>query len=180
VRASADECFALACPVAELAWIDNWQFHLLYSDSGRNEDDCIFIEAVSGIAVHRAARSDTYWYTTLYDSAARRFHAVLLTGAFIIGKWSFAVDAIGDGTSRMRWVLMHTGLNEEGNRIILERGFEARVANMLHFLSRSATHFMESGDILRLPARRKARLALLLLSAVVGRHVGRWLPSTPK
>jgi hypothetical protein len=103
VRARADECFALACPVAELAWIDNWQFHLLYSDSGRNE---------------------------------------------------------------------------EGNRIILERGFEARVANMLRFLSRSATHFMESGDILRLPARRKARLALLLLSAVVGRHVGRWLPST--
>jgi hypothetical protein len=180
VRASADECFPLGCPVAELAWIDNWQFDLLYSDSGRNEDDCIFMEAVSGVAVHRVAQADTCWYTTLYDSAARRFHAVLLTGAFIIGKWSLEVDAIGDGTSRMRWALTYTGLNEEGNRIILERGCEARVANMLRFLSTSAKHFMESGDILRLPARRKARLALSLLNAVVGRHVGRWLPSTRK
>lgn len=176
VRGNADECFALACPVAELDWIDNWQFHLLYSDSGRNEDDCIFIEAVSGFAVHRVARSDTYWYTTLYDSAARRFHAVLLTGDFIIGRWSLEVDAIGDGNSRMRWALMDTGLNEEGNRIILDSGFETRVANMLRFISNSAKHFMETGDILRLPTRRKAKLVLSLLSAVVAQQVGRWLP----
>ena len=177
VRVNADECFALACPVAELDWIDNWQFHLLYSDSGRNEDDCIFIEAMSGFGVHRKPRSDTYWYTTLYDSAARRFHAVLLTGDFIIGRWSFVVNAIGNGNSRMRWALMYTGLNEEGNRIILESGFETRVANMLRFLANSARHFTETGDILRLPARRKARLALSLLSSFVAQHVGRWLPS---
>lgn len=177
VRGDADECFALACPVAELYWIDDWQFHLLHSDSGRNEDDCIFIEAVSGFAVHRVARSDTYWYTTLYDSAARRFHAVLLTGDFIIGRWSLEVDAIGDGNSRMRWALTHTGLTEEGNRIIIGNGFEARVANMLRFIASSAKHYIETGEILRLPVRRKAKLALSLLSAVVAQQVGRWLPS---
>jgi hypothetical protein len=173
VRGDADECFALACPVAELQWIDDWQFHLLYSDSGRNEDGCIFIEAVSGFAVHRVSRSDTYWYTTLYDSAARRFHAVLLTGDFIIGRWSLEVDAIGDGNSRMRWALMDTGLSEEGNRIIIENGFEARVANMLRFIASSARHYTETGEILRLPARRKAKLALSLLSAAVAQHVRR-------
>lgn len=178
VRGGADECFALACPVAELDWIDSWQFHLLHSDSGRNEDDCIFIEAVSGFAVHRVAGADTYWYTTLYDPVARRFHAVLLTGDFVIGRWSLEVDAIGNGNSRMRWALMDTGLNEQGNQIILESGFETRIANMLRFLANSAKHFMETGEILRLPARRKARLALLLVIAVVAQRVRKWFPST--
>lgn len=178
IRGDADECFALACPVAELDWIDNWQFHLLYSDSGRNEDGCIFIEAVSGFAVHRVAKADTYWYTTLYDPSARRFHAVLLTCDFVIGKWSIEVDAIGDGNCRMRLALMDTGLNEEGNQIILENGFETRVANMLRFILNSAKHFMETGRILRLPARRKARLVLLLVITVVVQRVRTWFPSS--
>lgn len=178
VPGDADECFSLACPVAELDWIDDWQFHLLYSDSGRNEDDCIFIEAVSGLAVHRVASADTYWYTTLYDPAARRFHAVLLTSDFIIGRWSLEVDALGNGNSRMRWALMDTGLNERGNQIILENGFETRIANMLRFISHSARHYMETGEILRLPARRKARLALLLVIAAVARRVRECFPAT--
>lgn len=177
LRGGADECFALACPVAELHWIDNWQFHLLYSDSGRNEDDCIFIEAVSGFAVHRVARSDTYWYTTLYDPAARRHHAALLTGDFIIGKWTLEGDPQDDGNSRMRFALTDTGLTEEGNRIISESGFEARVANMLRFLASSAKHYIETGKIVRLPTKRKAKLALSLLGAVVAQHVRRLLPS---
>jgi len=176
LRGGADECFALACPVAELQWIDDWQFHLLYSDSGRNENDCIFIEAVSGLAVHRVARSDTYWYTTLYDPAARRFHAVLLTDDFILGRWTLEVDPQEDGSSRMRLALTDTGLTEEGNRIILENGFEARVANMLRFIASSARHYTETGEILRLPAKRKAKLALSLLSAAVAQHVRRWFP----
>jgi len=176
VQGDEDACFALACPVAELLWIDNWQFHLLHADSGRNEDDCIFIEAVSGFAVHRVARADTYWYTTLYDAAARRFHAVLLTGDFIIGRFTCEMAATVDGTSRMRWSLIHTGLSEEGNRIIRERGFETRVANMLRFIATSAKHYIETGEILRLPATRKARLALSLLRAFVAQQVRRWLP----
>ena len=178
LRGGAEACFALACPVAELRWIDDWRFHLLYSDSGRNEDDCIFIEAVSGFAVHRVTRSDTYWYTTLYDSAARRFHAVLLTGDFILGRWTLEVEPQGDGGTRMRFALAYTGLTGEGNRIILENGFEARVRNMLRFIANSARHYTETGEILRLPARRKATLALSLLGAAAAQHVRRWFPAT--
>ncbi|MCP5269106.1 MAG: hypothetical protein H6943_08740 [Zoogloeaceae bacterium] len=170
VRGGADECFALACPVAELDWIDSWQFHLLYSDSGHNEDNCIFIEAMTGFAVLRVAGADTYWYTTLYNPGARQFQAVLLTGDFIIGRLSLEVDAIGNGSSRLRWTLTYTGLNEGGNRIILESGFETRVANMLRFIANSAKHFMQTGDILRLPVSRKARLALSLLFSVVAKR----------
>lgn len=176
VQGDADACFALACPVAELLWIDNWQFHLLHSDSGRNEDDCTFIEAVSGFAVHQVARSDTYWYTTLYDTASRRFHAVLLTGDFVIGKFSCEVTATVDGASRLRWALMDTGLCEKGNRIISARNFETRATNMLRFIANSIKHYVATGEILRLPATRKARLALLLLRAVVAQQVRRWLP----
>jgi hypothetical protein len=101
---------------------------------------------------------------------------VLLTGDFIIGRWTLEVDPQGDGSSRMRFALTDIGLTEEGNRIILESGFEARVANMLRFIASSARHYTETGEILRLPAKRKAKLALSLLSAAVAQHVRRWFP----
>lgn len=176
VRGDADACFALACPVAELDWIDGWQFHLLYSDSGRNEEDCTFIEAASGFAVHRVARCDTYWYTTLYDRVARRFHAVLLSDDFIVGKFTCEVDALGPGNCRMRWTLTDSGLSEAGNRIILESDFETRVANMLSFLANSAKQYTETGTVLRLPAKRKAKLALSLMRAATAQLIRRCLP----
>lgn len=170
VRADPDECFALACPVAELDWIDGWQFDLTYSDSGKNEDDCIFLEPASGLAVHRTVGANTTWYTTLYDTESRRFHAVLLTRDFVIGRWSLEVDDLGAGRSRFRWSLTYSGLNEQGNRIIRENGFEQRVLNMERFLALSAKRYLETGEIERLPARRKAEIAISLLGATVARH----------
>lgn len=179
VQADPDDCFALACPVAELDWIDGWQFHLVYSDSGRNEDDCIFLEAGSGLAVHRSAGATTAWYTTLYDPEQRRFHAVLLTEDFIVGRWALEVDDLGDGKSRFRWQLVYTGLSERGNRIIDERGFAGRIFEMQDFLARSAKRYLETGQIERLPAKKMAEVAISLVGATLARHFRRPRGSCP-
>ncbi|MCP3962674.1 MAG: hypothetical protein GY719_32950, partial [bacterium] len=173
IRGGADEIFALACPVAELDWVDDWHFDLVYSESGRNEDNNLLLEPVTGLAVLRSAGSETYWYTTLYDTDRRRFHAVLLTRDVILGKWQFEVDDLGDGRGRLRLRITYTGLTEEGNRIIGERGFEDRMGNMLEFILTSAKSYLETGKIFRLARKRKMELAISLIGATIGRHFRR-------
>jgi hypothetical protein len=169
VARDADTCFALACPVAELDWIDAWHFDLLASDSGRNELDCLFLAGMSGLAVHRAPRSDTFWYTTRYDVERRRFHAVLVTEGIALGYWALEMEQAGPGRARLRWALSYTALTERGHRVLQDPGFDGRVERMLAFLGAAAKHYAETGTILRVPARRKVQLALSALGAIVTR-----------
>ncbi len=116
IAGDPDACFALACPVAELDWIDDWCFHLLRSESGRNEDDNIFLEAATGAIVYRDTRLDTCWYTVRYDRATRRFDAVLLTGEHIATTWRFACDATPDGHVDLQLEVVSRGLDDASSR----------------------------------------------------------------
>jgi hypothetical protein len=149
IKATPDECFALACPVEELKWIDNWRFDMIYSDSGRNEDNCIFREDMSGTAVLNLPGLSTYWYTTLYDTANHRFHSLLMYGDKAAGKFEFEAGDDGDGYSIGSWRLTYTALNEEGNDIA-DDSLKDRMSFMLTFLGRSAKHYLETGEILRI------------------------------
>lgn len=174
VQGDPDRCFALACPVAELDWIDGWCFDLIYSKSGRNEDNNIFLEPMSGFGVLRSPGARTYWYTTLYDTETRRFHAVLLTPELVIATFKFEMEDLGDGRTRLRWSLAYTGLTEEGRGIVAEAGFENRVFGMLELLARSAKRFVETGTLYRIPATRRARVLVSMIGAAVARHIRRW------
>ncbi|MCD6584520.1 MAG: hypothetical protein J7K96_02045 [Desulfobacteraceae bacterium] len=80
IQADPDAVFALACPKEELKWIDRWQYDMIYSDSGKTENNCIFREKMSGRFVLNATDIDTYWHTTLYYRLSRRFHSLLIYG----------------------------------------------------------------------------------------------------
>jgi len=149
IKATPDECFSLACPVEELKWIDNWQFDMIYSDSGKNEDNCIFREEMSGAAVLNLPGLSAYWCTTLYDHADHRFHSLLIYGDKGVSKFEFKAGDAGDGGSTVTWRLTFTALNEEGNDIA-DDSLEQRMSLMLVFLGRSAKHYLETGEMLRM------------------------------
>jgi len=152
-----EEMFALACPVAELKWIENWFFDLRHSESGLNEEHCVFVEALSAPLV-MADRARTTWYTTLFDPQTRRFEAVLIMGDHILGKFDFAAEELGGGRARLRWELSFTGRNAKGDRLIAERGFRVRIGEMLEFLARSIEHYLTTGKLFRVSLHRKASL----------------------
>jgi len=149
VNASAKETFALACPVEELKWIDKWQFQMIYSDSGRNENNCIFREEMSGLFVLNLPEIATYWYTTLYDKQGYRFHAVLVSGEVAIGKFEFEMETMSAKKVRACWSLTFTSLGEDGNRLF-DEGFKGRMKGMLTFLGASAKHYLEKSEMLRM------------------------------
>jgi hypothetical protein len=168
-----DTCFSLACPVAELQWIDDWHFDLIYSESGRNETGCVFLEPGSALAVLRCPGVNNYWYTTRYDAERYRFEAVWMTRDLATARWSIQMTDLGGGQTRICWSLVYTGLSPEGSRIIAEPGLDGRMEQMLDFLATSLKRYVESGTIYRLPGQRKLRLAASLVGAALGRHVRR-------
>ncbi|MFC1706574.1 hypothetical protein ACFL59_07090 [Planctomycetota bacterium] len=173
IDGDVDECFALACPVAELLWIDDWHFDLVYSESGRNEEGCIFLEPASGLSILRSPGANTYWYTTRFDTDEHRFEAIWLTRDVTIARWELSMTDLGGGRTRVNWSLVYTGLCPEGSRVIGESDFAERMKRVLSFLAASLKHYVETGTCLRITKRRKLQLAASLIGTALGRHFRR-------
>lgn len=148
IKTTPDACFALACPVEELKWINNWQFDMIYSDSGRNEVNCIFREDMSAAFVLNAPGLPTYWQTVVYDAAGHRFHALLIYGDRATGKFEWHVTDDGDGICSAVWNLTYTALNQAGNDIA-DDSLKDRMSLMLIHLASSAKHYLETGEMLK-------------------------------
>ena len=147
INADPDAVFALACPVEELKWIRNWSFDMIFSESGRNENNCIFREYMSGLFVLDLPDTATYWHTTRYDKEARRFHALLIYGGLAAGKFEFSVKKIGNDVAMADWRLIFTTLTDAGNHIA-DESLRERLSGMLNFLAESARHYLETGTVL--------------------------------
>jgi hypothetical protein len=173
ISGDIDECFALACPVAELLWIDDWKFDLIYSESGKNETGCVFLEPSSGLSMLRSAGANTYWYTTRFDTEKHRFDAIWLTRDLTIADWQASMTDLGGGQTRVNWSLSYTALGQEGRRILSESGMAKRMKRGLSFLATSLKHYTETGSIYRLSGQLKVRIAASLIGAALGRHFRR-------
>jgi hypothetical protein len=149
VQAEPGAVFALACPKEELKWIDQGQYDMIYSDSGKNENNCIFKEKMSGLFVLNAPDIETYWCTTLYDRQLFRFHALLIYGNAAAGKFEFDVTGNGGGNAKADWRLTFTALNENGNRLA-DEALKDRMTAKLQFLGESAKHYLETGSMLKI------------------------------
>jgi len=173
ISGDIDECFALACPVAELRWIDDWSFDLIYSESGRNETGCVFLEPSSGLSMLRVPGANTYWYTTLYDSEKHIFSAIWVTRDLTVARWEARMTDLGDGQTRFILSLISSGMGEEGSRILGEPGMEERMERGLRFIATSMKHYVETGSLYRLAGQMKVKIAASLAGACLGRHFRR-------
>ena len=179
ISGDIDECFLLACPVAELKWIDGWEFDLIYSQSGRNETGCVFAEPSSGLSMLRMPGASTVWYTTRYDTERHVFQALWMTRDLTIANWEIRMTDLGGGQTRVRWSLAYVGLGEAGNRLLNEAGLDQRMKRGLRFLATSLKHYVETGELYRLSGHRKLKIAGSLIGAALGRHLRRQPTSQP-
>jgi len=148
IAAEADALFALACPKEELKWIDQWQYDMIYSDTGNNKNNCIFREKMSGLFVLNSPDIDTFWYTTLYDRQLLQFHALLIYVNVAAGKFEFEVTNTDKKNPTADWRLMYTALNENGNRLA-DDALQDRMTAKLQFLGESAKYYLETGNMLK-------------------------------
>jgi hypothetical protein len=88
IKSTPDKIFPLGCPVEELRWTPNWEYQLVYTKSGVNENNCIFRENMSG-PIFFGKPVTTAWYTTLHDPDKCRVQFLLIIEDKAVIKWKF-------------------------------------------------------------------------------------------
>ena len=148
IAAPVNVVFPLACPVEEYKWIDGWQCEMIFSEGGKNENNCIFSEEMSAPVLFPSADlGATNWYTTLWDTAGHKVHFVLIT-SLSVAKYEVEMQDKGDGNTLVQWDFTLTALNDEGNRH-MDDATAGRMTGMMTFLGDSLKHYCETGEILR-------------------------------
>ncbi len=146
IRVPPRKILVLACPVEELRWIPDWEYHLLYSESGVNETGCIFTEEKSGLLLFGKPVTTT-WYTALHNPENNRiiFHLTLERKAII--SFNFNVKEVAEKISVCTWNMVFTAIDDEANSLE-EEEISTKVDTILAFLSQCLKHYCETGQIL--------------------------------
>jgi hypothetical protein len=148
IQSPVDEVFPLACPVEEYKWIHGWECEMIYSEGGKNENNCIFSEQMSAPFLYpSAALGPTIWYTNLWDATGHRVHFVLIT-SLSVAKYEIEMFDQGNGTTLVQWDFTLTAVKEEGNPYVDDSTAD-RMTGMMTFLGDSLRHYCETGQILK-------------------------------
>ncbi len=147
INSHVDTIFPLACPVEELKWINEWDYGMIYSDSGKNENNCIFTENMSARHIMGTERSEpTYWITTRYDPENHILHFLLVRSSTVT-KLEIIMKAINPKETEVTWDMTITAITEEANAVFDET-LKDRMKVMMAFLGHSLKHYCETGTIL--------------------------------
>lgn len=148
IGAPVSRVFPLACPYEEYKWIDGWDCDIIYSDSGKVENGCIFAEKRSVPLLHDSDGGATTWIAVLHDPKSYCLHFVLMTDISAI-KYEIEMEAAGDDATIIKLDFTLTALNERGNHFI-ENGGEEKVQAMLAGSGHMLKRYCETGRILEI------------------------------
>jgi hypothetical protein len=101
--ASPERVFPLLCPVREAAWIPDWRYRLIYSDSGIAELGCIFTTSSKTASVPESSKgqnspaAETTWICVDYDPAAFRIAYVWIDPGRVATELRIQLEAANDG-----------------------------------------------------------------------------------
>ena len=114
--APPDKVFPLLCPTREYDWIETWKCKLVHSESGCAELDCIFVTDFPN-------EGDDVWVVSVYRPN-EEIQFVRFNGIRTI-RFSITLADNGDGTTTAEWTQTFTGVNDEGNRLVISLTDEA-------------------------------------------------------
>ncbi|MBU0994998.1 MAG: hypothetical protein KJ737_21100 [Proteobacteria bacterium] len=151
IKTSRDNIFRLTCPVAELKWIENWKdMHtLIYTESGVNENNCIFIEykMLGQILFDEPVKAT--WVTTLHDAETGKIQFLIILEDRGVIKFDIDGKEHENGTITAIWHFTYTSLSEKGNAIP-DKTFKERMLAVQKELAQMLKYYCETGKMLRM------------------------------
>ncbi len=144
IDAPVEEIYPLGCPVEELKWLDGWSYTMIYSDSGRNENNCIFSETMSApVVMGNGKPGTTYWVTTLYDPVRYAKHWLLVRDSTVT-KTEVTMKPLGSRRTEVTWDMTITATREEA-AASFDKGMKDRMTMMMAYIGKSLKHYCETG-----------------------------------
>lgn len=109
--ASPDKVFPLLCPVREADWVPDWQYRLIYSESGLAELGCVFITPNDD-------GSETIWQVIEYDPVAFKIAFAWFTAGQLVAQIRIQLAAKPPRETAAHIRYTYTSLSEEGSSLV--------------------------------------------------------------
>ncbi len=133
-----DVVFPLLCPMREADWLEDWEYKMIYSESGFAEKGCVFSTPYNHY-------TNTLWYITVHDSQNHEIEFVRITENEIAVKISIQLTDNQNGTTTSSISYEYTSLNEKQNEWI-DNESESYFNNMMNVWELSINHYIKTGE----------------------------------
>ncbi len=136
-----EEVFPLLCPVREKDWLDDWDYKMIYSQSGLIEQDCVFSTPYDD-------KIETFWQVTQYDSINYFIEFLRVTPNENVVKIKIQLEKEDEHNTKSHISYQYTALNEKQNQFIkndLERSFKESMI----WWEKAINYYLDTGKMLK-------------------------------
>lgn len=135
--APPDKVFPLLCPVREAEWVPEWQYRLIYSQSGFAEEGCVF-------TTPNEDGSETTWLVTEYDASAFTIAFAWVNAGSVAAQIRIHLEPKSAQETTAHICYAYTGLSERGNREV-ERYERAWFESKMQSWETAINHYLRTG-----------------------------------
>lgn len=137
--AGPEKVFPLLCPVREFDWIPGWECDVIYSESGFNEQGCIF-------KTQKPYNTETTWVTVTWDVENYIVEFVEFAKDSLIVNLRVSLKPDTDNKAIATWEFTFTAVSETGNAFI-EGYTEDKFKLVAGGLEKTMNYYLETGKL---------------------------------
>ena len=139
INAAPSVVHALICPVKEAEWLENWDYELIFSQSGFAEYGCVFTSQSAG--------EETIWIITKRDDGRFETEFARSTPGSRVALVTVSIQESGHQTSQVKIRYTITALSAAGNQFI-DNFTEENFAKDMQFWEATMNHYLKTGKAL--------------------------------
>ena len=135
------DVFPLLCPVREKDWLVDWDYEMIYSQSGLVEKDCVFSTPYeNGV--------DTIWQVTQYDKTNYIIEFLRVTPYENVVKINIQLEKVDEYNTKSHISYQYTALNEKQNEFI-KNDLEKTFNKSMNWWEKAINHYLQNGEMLK-------------------------------
>ncbi len=135
------DVFPLLCPVREKDWLVDWDYEMIYSQSGLIEKDCVFSTPYENDI-------DTIWQVTQYDKTNYIIEFLRVTPYENVVKVNIQLEKVDEYNTKSHISYQYTALNEKQNEFI-KNDLEKTFNKSMNWWEKAINHYLQNGEMLK-------------------------------
>jgi hypothetical protein len=144
LNGTPQQVFPLLCPERELDWLPGWEYEMIYSQSGYNEEGCIF-------RTTKPYGVEIIWSSVNFDSQNYTIDFLNVASGLFVIKFGIQLVEMKEKGCEITFTQIYTGISEAGNRLI-EDAVGGNFQKSMAQIEKTLNHYLATGSKLNVSA----------------------------